>query len=73
MFPWAKEEPQNVPHDVGDIIVRLEHPDYTGDDSITLQFIERHTEVRQLINEHSHTERLSYDRRQRTHYYGQGH
>ncbi len=64
---WMKEEPE----DVGDVTVHLEHPDYNGQSTVTLLNVAEPAEVRRIINEALRIERLAYERRRRTHYYGQ--
>jgi hypothetical protein len=65
----AKDEAE----DVGSITIVLEHPDYTGDSSVTLHNVAEPNEIRRLIVDQARTERLAHDRRQRTYYYGQEH
>lgn len=69
VFSWWKEQEES--EDVGDIIVHVEHPDYSGEPTVTLRNLGQYTEVAHMINEASRTERLAYERRQRTHYFGQ--
>ena len=64
---WMKEEPE----DVGDVTLQLEHSDYSGESTITLLNVAEPAEIRRIINEASRIERLAYERRRKTHYYGQ--
>jgi hypothetical protein len=65
---WAIKQESEA---VGDVTVELKHPDYTGDATVILQNIAEPDEVRRLINEYSHKERLTHERRKKTNYYGQ--
>ncbi|MBA3610903.1 MAG: zinc-ribbon domain-containing protein [Rubrobacter sp.] len=68
LMSWASKEEHE---DMGDVTVEVKHPDYTGEDTVVLQNIAELDEVRRLINEYSHKERLMHERRNKAHYYGQ--
>lgn len=68
MMNWRSEEKQE---ELGDVTIESKHPDYTGGDAVVLKNIADPEEVRRLINEHSHRERLIHERRKKTNYYGQ--
>jgi hypothetical protein len=55
---------------VADVIVRVEHSDYTGRSVAELRDIEEATKVRDLLNQHAQRERFAYQQRQQTRYYG---
>jgi hypothetical protein len=57
---------------IGNITVFVEHSDYTGRNTVVLADVEEPGRVAQLINQHAHRERLAYQQRQQTRYYGQG-
>lgn len=54
---------------VGDVVVRVQHDDYTGRSEVSLESIQDPRSVRDLINSHAQTARLEYQRRQQTHIY----
>ena len=56
---------------VGDVIVRVQHDDYTGRPEVILASIPDPKAVRDLLNNQSHTARLEHQRRQQTHFYHQ--
>lgn len=56
----------------GDVIVHVEHPDYNGEPYVKLKSVEQPSEIQREINHHRRTERIEHDKRQKTHYYGQG-
>ncbi len=58
---------------VGNITVFVEHSDYTGRNTVVLADVEEPGRVAQLITQHAQHERLAYQQRQQTRYYGQGH
>lgn len=53
----------------GDVVVHVQHSDYTGRARVALVDIEEPLKVRNLLNEHAQRERLAYDQRQHTRYY----
>ena len=55
---------------IGTVIVWVEHSDYTGRNSVDLRNIENATDVGSLISRHAKHERLAYDQRKATRYYG---
>lgn len=57
---------------VGTLTVHVEHSDYTGLSNVVLRDIQEPRQVRDLLNQHCHRERLEYDRRQQTRYFGGG-
>jgi Bacterial PH domain/zinc-ribbon domain len=57
---------------VGTIKVFVEHSDYTGKNTVILDDVEEPGRVAQLINQQAQRERLAYQQRQQTKYYGQG-
>jgi uncharacterized Zn finger protein (UPF0148 family) len=56
---------------IGTVTVWVEHSDYTGRDYVDLRNIENASDVGSLINRHAKRERLAYDQRKATRYYGQ--
>jgi hypothetical protein len=54
----------------GDVIVHVEHSDYTGRSVVELRDITEPLKVRDLLNEHTHHERFAYQQRQQTRYFG---
>jgi hypothetical protein len=54
---------------VGDVVVRVQHSDYTGRSQVALESVEKPREVRDLLNGHAQTARLEYQRRSQTHVY----
>jgi len=57
---------------VGDIIVHVEHSDYTGRSVVEIRDVEGSLTVRDHLNKYANTERREHDQRQRTQYYGRG-
>lgn len=57
---------------VGNVTVFVEHSDYTGRNTVVLADVEEPGRIGQLINQHAQRERLAYQQRQQTRYYGQG-
>jgi hypothetical protein len=57
---------------VGNVKVFVEHSDYTGKTTVVLADIEEPGKIAQLINQQAHRERIAYQQRQQTQYYGQG-
>ncbi len=57
---------------VGTVIVHVEHSDYTGRNKVELRDIEGPLDVRDQLNRYAQRERLQYDQRQRTQWYGRG-
>jgi hypothetical protein len=55
---------------LGDVIVRVEHSDYTGRRQVDLKWVEEPTSVREQINREAHRERMEHDERKRTQLYG---
>ncbi len=55
---------------LGDVEVHVEHSDYTGRDTVLLRDIQSPASVRDLLNQHAQRERLAYQQRQQTRYYG---
>lgn len=56
---------------VGDVIVHVQHSDYTGRDEITLESVEDPKRVRDLLNGHAQRARHEYQARDQTvHYQG---
>ncbi len=57
---------------VGDVIVRVEHSDYTGRNAVVLRDVEGPLTVRDHLNKHANRERREHDKSQRTQWYGRG-
>lgn len=57
---------------VGDVVVRVQHDDYTGRYEVVLESIEEPRAVRDLINSHAQPARLEHQRRAQTHVYQGG-
>ncbi len=57
---------------IGNVKVFVEHSDYTGRNTVVLEDIEEPGKLAQLINQHAQRERIAYQQRQQTRYYGQG-
>ncbi len=55
---------------LGDVIVHVQHSDYTGRAKVELRDVQNPAYVRELLNQHAQRERLAYQQRQQTHYYG---
>ncbi len=55
---------------VGNITVHVEHSDYTGLAEIVLDSVEDPGTLRDKINQYAHRERLSYEQRRQTRYFG---
>jgi hypothetical protein len=57
---------------VGDVVVHVQHSDYTGRERVDLRDIEGPADVRDQLNRYAHRERREHDQRQRTQWYGRG-
>ena len=57
---------------VGDVIVHVEHSDYTGRSVVEIRDVEGPLTVRDHLNKYAHKARIEHDQRQRTQYYGRG-
>ncbi len=57
---------------LGDVIVRIEHPDYTGKKELLLRDIEGPLTVRDQLNRYATKERREHDRHEKTQWYGRG-
>ena len=55
---------------MGDIIVHVEHSDYTGRNTVEMRDVEQPGKVAQLLNEQAQRERFAYQQRMQTRYYG---
>src|SRR5215203_1886325 len=55
---------------VGDVIVRVEHSDYTGRSVVEIRDVEGPLTVRDHLNKYASKERSEYDQRQHTQWYG---
>jgi hypothetical protein len=56
---------------VGDVVVRVQHDDYTGRSEVVLASVADPKSVRDLLNAHAQPARLEHQRRQQTHFYQQ--
>lgn len=56
---------------VGNITVHVEHSDYTGLTEIVLDSVQDPSTLRDKINQYAHRERLSYEQRRQTRYFGE--
>ncbi len=57
---------------VGDVIVHVEHSDYTDRNSVVIRDVEGALTVRDQLNKYANRERREHDQRQRTQWYGRG-
>lgn len=57
---------------VGNVVVHLEHSDYTGRPDVMLENVEQPQQVRDLINQHAQHARLEHQQRERTRYMNRG-
>lgn len=57
---------------VGDIIVHVEHSDYTGTNMVAIRDVEGPLTVRDQLNKYANQERREHDQRRRTQWYGRG-
>lgn len=57
---------------VADVIIHVQHSDYTGRDKVELRDIEGAADVRDQLNKYANRERREHDQRQRTQWYGRG-
>lgn len=57
---------------VGDVIVHVEHSDYTGRNVIHIKDVEGPQTVRDQLNKYASKERREHDQRLRTQWYGRG-
>ena len=57
---------------VGDVIVHVEHSDYTGRNVVHIKDVEGPLTVRDQLNEYAAKERREHDQRLRTQWYGRG-
>lgn len=55
---------------VGDVLVYVEHSDYTGRNGVRIKDIEGPLTVRDQVNKYAGKERREYDQRRRTQWYG---
>lgn len=57
---------------VGDVLVRVEHSDYTGRNLVEMRDVEGPLTVRDHLNKYASKERREHDQRSRTQWYGRG-
>lgn len=57
---------------VGDVVVHVEHSNYTGRNVVHIKDVEGPLTVRDQLNKYAAKERREYDQRQRTQWYGRG-
>jgi membrane protein YdbS with pleckstrin-like domain len=55
---------------VGDVIVHVEHSDYTGRSVVAIKDVEGPLTVRDHLNKYANKERREYNRTQKTQWYG---
>lgn len=65
----VKQSMTQKARNVGDVIVRCQHDDYTGRPQVTCESIEDPKSVRDLINQHAGQARLEHQRRGQTQIY----
>ncbi len=55
---------------VADVVVTVQHSDYTGRSTVLVKDVEGALALRDLLNKHAQQERLDYQQRQQTRYFG---
>jgi membrane protein YdbS with pleckstrin-like domain len=76
--PWAvrdvdvKQGMLQKARGVGDVIVHVEHSDYTGRSKVEIRDVEGPLTIRDHLNKHASKERREHDQRLRTNWYGRG-